>query len=406
MALTDLMVKRFSPHEKRYEVSDRKGLSLRVAPSGKKTWVYRYLFDGVPRRMSLGVYPGVGLALAREKHSKAVQDVARAIDPGRKQAEAKARRRADPTFSDLIEEFWDLELTHKKAGAATRRLIENDTKHAWGNRKVSDIKRRDIVLLLDKVRGRAPVGANRLHGALSRLFNFAAERGIVEDSPCVRIRKTPEKGRNRVLDNNELKVFWSALALENKDVDMYWQTKLALKMILLTGQRPGEVCGMEFSEINEEEALWHIPPERSKNGEEHKVPLVPLALDVIKKARILSGDQRFVFTSSHKTDSSVTVRSLARALGRHWSEIKIEEKFTPHDLRRTLRTRLAELGVSDIVAERVLGHKLQGLLAVYNHHQYSVEMRDALQKWDRKLRLITGMAKPEANHCKVIQLRG
>lgn len=405
MALTDLMVKRFTPQEKRFEVTDRKGLSLRISPSGKKTWIYRYLFDGVPRRMSLGVYPGVSLAGAREKHGKAVQDVASGIDPGRKQAEAKARRKASPTFSDLLEEFWDLELSHKKAGAATKRLIENDAKRAWGNWKVSDIKRRDIVFLLDKVRDRAPVGANRLHGALSRLFNFAAERGIIEDSPCVRIRKTAEKGRNRVLADNELKILWEALDLDNKDVDIYRQTKLALKMILLTGQRPGEVCGMRYDEIHQEDALWHIPPERSKNGEGHKVPLIPLALEVIEEAKLLSGGKAHVFTSSHKPDAPITVRSLSRALSRHWSEIEMDEKFTPHDLRRTLRTRLAELGVSDIVAERVLGHKLQGLLAVYNQHQYTEEMREALQKWGRKLRQIVGLALPETQYGKVIQLR-
>lgn len=98
--------------------------------------------------------------------------------------------------------------------------------------------------------------------------------------------------------------------------------------------------------------------------------------------------------------------TLARALARHWKEIGFQEKFVPHDLRRTLRTRLAELGVSDIVAERVLGHKLQGLLALYNHYPYTDEMRDALEKWNRKLQLLTGTTSPDAGNCKVIQLNG
>ncbi|MFW5958237.1 MAG: tyrosine-type recombinase/integrase [Desulfosalsimonas sp.] len=385
MAFTDLTVKQISPRDKRFEVTDRKGLSLRVYPSGKKVWIYRYLFDGVPRRMTLGTYPAMSLAKARENHSIATQDVANGIDPGQKQAEVKARRKASPTFSDLLIEFWEVELYRKKAGAATKRLIEYDAVPAWGKRKVSDIKRRDIVLLLDKVRERAPVGANRLHGALSRIFNFAAERGVIEDSPCVRIRKVPEKGRSRVLEDSEIKILWNALDLDNKDVDMFCQTKLALKMILLTGQRPGEVCGMQWAEIDEEATLWHIPPERSKNGEARQVPLTSMALEIIENAKALSGNKQYVFTSSHKPDAPITVRALSRALSRHWSEIKIGQKFTPHDLRRTLRTRLAELGVSDIVAECVLGHKLQGLLAVYNHHQYTREMRDALNKWEHKL---------------------
>jgi integrase len=405
MALTDLMVKRISPKEKRFEVTDRKGLSLRVYPSGKKVWVYRYLFDGIPRRMTIGSYPAMTLAGAREKHSSAVQEVAGGVDPGRKQMEAKAKRKASPTFADIIEEFWDVELQHKKAGRETKRLLTHDAIPAWGNWKVADIKRRDIVLLLDKVRNRAPVTANRVHTALSRLFNFAAERGVIEDSPCTRIRKPQEKGRDRVLSDKEIKLLWTALDLENKKVDIYRQSKLALKMILLTGQRPGEVCGAMWNEISFNEALWKIPAERSKNGEQHQIPLNQLAIEVLKQAEALSGEKEYVFNSTHKPGFPLKPNTLARALTRHWKEIGLKEKFVPHDLRRTLRTRLAELGVSDIVAERVLGHKLQGLLAVYNHYPYTNEMRDALEKWNCKLQLLTGITPPDANNCKVIQLR-
>ncbi|MBC2713985.1 MAG: tyrosine-type recombinase/integrase [Desulfobacteraceae bacterium] len=399
--LTDLKVKKLVIKKTRYEISDVMGLSIRVEPSGSKTWMYRYTFDSHRKRMRLGKYPAMSIAEARVKQRDALNDINNDIDPGLKQRQENEARKKVPTFEGMLEEFWDVELCHKKAGAATKRLIRKDTIHAWGNRKVVDIKRRDIVFILDGVRSRAPVTANRLHGALSRLFNFAAERGVIDDSPCTRIKKEPEKGRSRVLADDEIKAVWLALDWENKKVDMFRATKLAIRMILLTGQRPGEVCGMRWDEISEDD-IWDIPADRMKNEEPHQVPLTPLALEVIEKARELSSDKEFVFGSSHKPDAPLMVRTLSRAVNRHWSEMGINEKFVPHDLRRTLRTRLAELGVSDIVAERVLGHKLQGLMAIYNQHQYHDEKRQALLKWENKLRYIVGLDLPDTG--KIIQL--
>ena len=268
-----------------------------------------------------------------------------------------------------------------------------------------DITRRDAVVLLDKVRLRAPIGANRLQGVLVRMFNFAAERGIVEHSPMTGLRKPQEKSRSRVLADDEIKALWTALDLENKDIDIYRVVKLALKLIILTGQRPGEVSSMAWDEIDEEGGFWDIPAGRMKNAEAQRVPLCPMALGVIKQAKIYSNPDEcdFVFRSSHKPKQPISRQALTRAIRRHWSEMKIdddkkiEKAFTPHDLRRTLRTKLAELGVSDIVAERVLGHKLQGMMAVYNRHGYDLEKRQALQVWELRLQEILGQSESAQN---------
>ena len=278
-----------------------------------------------------------------------------------------------------------------------RRLVEKDALKPWGKKKVADITRRDAVLLLDRVRDRAPITANRLQGVLVRMFNFASERGIIEHSPLIGMRRPKEKARSRVLTDDEITKLWTALDLENKKFDIYRVTKLALKMILLTGQRPGEVTGMTWAEIDEEEQIWNIPAGRMKNSEAHRVPLCSMALDVIEQAKMFSADCDYVFRSSHKPEKPVSRRAVAKAVNRHWLEMKIKKAFTPHDLRRTLRTKLAELGVNDVVAERVLGHKLQGMAAVYNRHAYDVEKRQALQIWDQRLKEILGIAEPEPN---------
>ena len=146
---------------------------------------------------------------------------------------------------------------------------------------------------------------------------------------------------------------------------------------------------MTWAEIDGD--IWNIPAERVKNGETQQVPLCSIALEIIEQAREYSGNCDFVFKSSYKLGKPMSRHTLSRAIARHWSEMGIQEAFTPHDLRRTFRTRLAELGIPDIVAERVLGHKLQGIMAVYNRHAYDEEKRQALVKWERELRVIVGI---------------
>ena len=402
MGLTDLQVKKFVPRDSRFEVSDGKGLSIRITPNGSKTWVFRYQFNRVSRRMSLGNYPGVTLADARESHALALQSVQRGIDPGLKAKQEKAKMKAAPTFEDLLIEFWEMELKTAPSGKERKRLVEKDVLHTWGKRKVSSITRRDAVLLLDVVRKRAPVGANRLQGLLVRMFNFASERGIIEHSPLTGMRRTQEHARARVLSDAEIKTLWSALDLEHKEIDIYRPTKLALKMILLTGQRPGEVAGMQWEDIQED--WWIIPPENTKIREENRVPILPLVAGLIEDARVYSEGTPFVFASSYNQGRPLTVRALSNAIRRHRPEIGITESFTPHDLRRTLRTRLAELGVSDIVAEKLLGHKLQGVLGIYNRHGYEDEKRHALEVWEKRLKAIVGIetVKP----ANVISIKG
>lgn len=288
-------------------------------------------------------------------------------------------------------------MKNTKSGPERKRLVEKDALPAWRTKKAKDITRRDIVVLMDEVRDRAPVTANRLLGVLARMFNFAAERGIIEDSPATRIRRPSEAPRTRVLDDDELRQFWNGL----EKVDVYPTTRLALRLILLTGQRPGEVTGMTWDEIEGE--LWTIPAERMKGGQEHRVPLLPLSMEVIEEARRYSGDRPFVFTSSHKERRvPITVHSLSRGVNRHREEMGIKGHFTPHDLRRTVRTRLAEIGIDDVVAEKVLGHQLQGILKVYNRHGYDQEKRSALTAWENRLRRILGM---EVETGKVVNLR-
>jgi len=380
------------------------GLGVRIGAKSK-TWVFRYSFDRRIRQISLGFYPAMSLKEAREEAARFAVKVDKGIDPGAEKAAAKQARKAAPTFKEALDEFYDKELSKSKTGDDRLRLITKDCIKPWGARKIAGIKRRDICVLLDKVEERAPKTRNRLHGALTRLFNFAAERGIIEDSPCTRIKKPAEAPRERVLTDKELKALWLALDLENKEIDLYIVTKLAVKMILLTGQRPVEITSMKWADLDLDNSVWLNPAlKREKPGKVTKplrVPLLPLAIETLEQARVYAGDSSFVFRSSHN-DGPIQRASMARGLKRHWEKIGAKSHFTAHDLRRTLRTQLAALNVSDIVAEACLGHSQGGMAKVYNQHKYDKEKRAALEKWEAKLRLIIGF---DASKNKVIPFK-
>lgn len=399
MPLTDLEIRRLRPVSQDFYLADGNGLFLRVYPSGKKTWTLRYTFRGERKRFGLGSYPAVSLAMARERVALALRDIETGIDPGAKARDERNKAKLDPTFQDLLEEFWERELSKTKSGGERRRLVVKDALPSWKRRKVRDITRRDAVLLIDKVRERAPTGANRLQGVLVRMFNFAAERGMIEFSPLGGMRKTRETPRSRVLSDEEIKLFWEAMNLENTEIDIYRLTKLALKMILLTGQRPGEVANMKWENLTD--SWWVIPADARKNNEENRIPIVPMMQDILDEAKIYSSDSSWVFRSTHNEGTPITVGAMTNAIRRHWSEMGISGGFCSHDLRRTLRTRLAEIGIDDVIAERVLGHKLQGLLKVYNRYSYEKEKRQAMLAWERRLQSILGLTPTEG---KVISI--
>ena len=387
---TDLILQKLKPSpKKRIEKWDsgqggQKGLGIRVGQ--KKVFFVKYFFEGRKKRMTIGEYPGVSLVEARLKAQQALVLVQRGIDPGVEVQQGKQLYSSEPTIKELIQELWNKKLSKLKSGSDTRRLLEKDLLKPWGKRKVSTIKTRDIVLLLDGVAERAPVTRNRLHTAINGLFSFAVSRGVIDISPCSNISRAEEKTRDRVLNDDEILLLLRALDLENKRAfDAYPITKLALKMILLTGQRPGEVAGMEKGEIVQrpDGTWWEIPAKRmkGKNATAHDVPLNPLAMEVVNQTKLYSGKSKYIFRSSFKKDAPITVPAISRAVVRHLAEMRID-KFTPHDLRRTCRTGLASLQVSDIVAEKILSHRLQGVLGVYNRATYEPERRAALALWE------------------------
>lgn len=405
MALTDAKIRSLRAKKKRFiEWEDgRTGLGVRVSPAGRKTFIFMYRFEGKARMMSLGTYPQMHLALARRKSAEAKEKVSKGTDPGTELVKLKKAERDAETVADLAEEYldkWARPRKRPRCAKEDERILNKDVLPHWGKRKAKDITRRDVIKLLDGIVDRpAPIHANRVLALLSKMFNFALNREIVETTPCAAITKpSKENKRDRVLSENEIKAFWEGLS----SAKMSEGVRLALKLQLVTAQRKGEVVNAEWEEFDLHSGVWTIPAEKSKNNIPHRVPLSDMAVELLSEIRIQSKESRWLFPSFYwrSKDTPIKPNAVDWGLRRNRDYFPIE-KFVPHDLRRSAASHMTSMGISRLVVSKILNHAEGGITSVYDRHSYDKEKRQALDTWGRKLdSIISG--KPAG---KVIELK-
>ncbi len=390
--LTDKQLKALKAGRSIYEVADRQGLSVRVSRGGSVTFQYRYRIGGKPERLRLGRYPEMSLAEAREAHQKARKLVDQGISPirertERQESEERARREAagSDTVAGIAEEFMARDVEpNRKRPEYVREMLDRDILRALGTMKANTVTRRDVIHMLDRIVDRgARVQANRTLAVVKQMFQFAVERGIIDANPCADIRRRTvggtEKPRERHLSHDEIRSLWHGLdrlsepsgastkpapgrKLRLDEKKASWLSKpmaTALKLLLATGQRRGELVKAQWSHVDADAAMWTIPAEHAKNGRAHHVPLSPLALALFQGLRQLAGDSPFVLPA-YNGDRPVTERTLTKAAERIQGHVTSHvdgkatpiEKWTPHDLRRTAATRLNEVGVAPTSSRR------------------------------------------------------
>ncbi len=379
MRFTDRSTAALKPKAERYEAWEdgRTGFGIRVSLTGRKSWLFMYRFDGRARRMTLGVYPTMPLVMARLKHAEAKKLLSEGIDPGEAIEARRAERNAE-TVAELVEEYLEKWARPRKRSAAEdERILRKDVLPYWGRRKARDIRRRDVIKLLDTIVERgAPLQANRTLATIRVMFNFAIARDIVDATPVAMVKPpSKENQRDRVLSPDEIRTFWTGL----DDAPMSETLRLALKLQLVTAQRKGEIIGAAQVEFDLEEGAWTIPAERSKNGKLHRVPLSPLATDLVTKARELAGTSQWLFPSP-SGGQSIYTESVNHALYKSLPKMGVEP-FTPHDLRRTAASGMTALGIPRLVVGKILNHVESGVTAVYDRHGYDQEKRHALDTW-------------------------
>lgn len=359
-----------------------------------------YWFEGVQRRVTFGVYPEITLEKAHSAYAKAREQLANKVDPSRLLIQSKIVHKASPTVAQLVDEYIEKwAKPRKRTWEEDARMLSKDVIPHFGKRKAKDIKRRDIVLLIDGIVDRgSPISANRTLRIIRKMFSFAVKRGVLDASPCVEIDPPAEENeRDRILTEEEIKRFWFGL----DRAKMSEGTRAVLRLLLITAQRKGELSQAKWSEVDLKSGWWTVPKEKSKNKRIHRVPLPPIAIDIFKQAKAIAGDSRWVFPSCK--DQPITPRSISRAI-RNNSEKKSSDNhkhtppygdffqmnhFTPHDLRRTATNMMTSSGISEFDVSKVLNHKIQSVTSKhYNHYSYDKEKQKALGVWDRKLTAI------------------
>jgi integrase len=387
MKLTDMLLRNLKPQAQRYLVWGDHGLGVRVSPKGRKSFVYMYRYEGRARFLTLGDYPRMTLADAHKAHAGARKKVEQGLDPGAEVVTERAEERKAPTVAALAEEYLEKwAKPRKRSWKEDYRILQKDILPVWGRRKVGEITRRDIIGLLDDIVDRgAPIMANRSLALCRRMFNFAVSRDIVPVSPCLAVRApAQEQRRDRVLTTDEIRAVWHGL----ERAKMAEGTKLALKLQLVTAQRKVEIVSATWEEIDFTDKWWTIPPEKAKNKMAHRVPLSPLALELLQAAKNIVGDSTWIFPSP-QTDRHITPEAVDHALRRHGLE-QLGFTFWVHDLRRSAASHMTGMGISRLVVSKILNHVERGVTAVYDRHSYDKEKRQALETWGRKLREIIG----------------
>ena len=294
-------------------------------------------------------------------------------------AQARREARLAPTFEDLANLYLEKHARVKKRSwKQDRRVIYNELFPAWRAMRTTEIRRRDIRTLIERVAERpAPVMANRIQALIHKMFNFGIAHEIVEFNPCAQLEHPArERPRDRVLTDAEIRQFWSVLDGEPPHI------AAAFRMRLITAQRGGEVHGMRWEHVDLTGRWWTIPGSVAKNGLAHRVPLSDLALEVLFALR----DQQTAKTAV----SPYVLPAAARDPRRRrptLARLGLSD-FRGHDLRRTAASRMASAGCSRLVIGKVLNHAEPGVTAVYDRHTYDAEKRQALQSWARSLRTL------------------
>ena len=315
-------------------------------------------------------------------------DILRDVRHGHDPAHARELRKGADTFKALAEEYLAKAAAKRRSYREMKRILEHDWYPEIGDMKAAEVPRRKIIEVLDGIVDRgSPVAANRALAIVRQVYLWALSKAKLESVPVTGIKKPhDEKSRNRALSADEIKILWDGLGTCIQSDAVCDVIRLAL----ILGQRVGEICGMKAEEIDTERKVWVLPSERVKNGKAHAVPLPDMALSIIVPRLARGGKYVFAGPKGKPLNAKTPIKNLSRNL----EKLGIEH-FTVHDLRRTVNTHLARLGVSSEIRSRVLNHvsgrRASVTESVYNVHAYDDEKRRALAIWASELeRIVEG----------------
>jgi integrase len=379
VVLTDRVVQQAKPGRARVELPDVvvPGLYLIVQSSGVKSWAVRYRVGDRTRKLTLpGRYPVLSLAKARDDARTALGSVAEGADPA---AIKQAGAPADDTLAAHMALYREKHVSTVRPGTATNinRELER-MQDAWPGRALRSISKKDVVAVVDKAMKRGPSAGVTAWKVAKAFFAWCEAREDDFASPARSIRKpAKEKSRDRVLDDNELKLTWAAADAEGGPAGAL------VKLLILSGTRRNEITELAREEITA--SAIELPSERTKNGLPHSIPLTPMIRRVLDA---LPSTGKFLLNGADRPfgDHSGAKERVTPAI-RPW---------TLHDLRRSFASGLQRLGIAPHIVELALNHQsgtFSGVAGIYQRHRYAKEVRGAFELWSNH---IEGVTKPQA----------
>jgi len=406
--LTDLKIKNLIKTGIPIAKSDGNGLTFTLSKNGTPSWVLRYRFGGRQKELTIGRYPDITLAKARELALEARAKIQQGVDVARTKKLLAREMATAKTLRELANDYLSkAQLVLAPSTFKQRKHHVNDViLPKLGSLLVREVTTSDIVYLLESISSMHV--ASLVLIALSRIFQHGIAKHAALTNPCLGIKASaicepPSPTRLRLkLSEEELRIALPALPT------IGIQNALAIKILLATCVRVSELVKTKWADIDCEKSEWTIPSSNTKTRKGFTIPLPPAVLNWFNELRPYSFGSSFVLPNRRaggNKETHILTLTINVALKRLYTKIEAVRHFTPHDLRSTARSHLTQLGVNIIVAERCLNHSLGGLVEVYDQHDYLTERRMALNVWTDFIIACESGAKWQRNSENIIQLK-
>ena len=382
--------------------ADGGGLYFVVPKSGSTYWMLRYTSNKKRKEMTLGKFADLDLKNARYEAQAKMKQFREGLDP--LLAKQRSEQESIQTVNDLFDDWYPTLLSRLQHPTIPQRIYKKDISQHIGEFKLAQVSARDIRAIIESINqsGRASI-ANDALGYCKQLFNHGIKLDLLSSNPASAFTFKDaggiERSRDRVLSETELKQFFSVV--EANEASFSRDNYLACLLLLTLGVRKSELCEAKWAEFDLEKNAWSLPASRSKTNVGFMIPLTSVVIKWLNELKIRASRSEYVFpnrrTSSTPHMGSDTLnRAITKLFGKDTGKAKQPhnlmgdmEHFTVHDFRRTCRTMLAKQGTQGHVAERYLNHKLKGVEAIYNKHDYFDERKEAMELLAEKIKSLT-----------------
>jgi integrase len=383
MALTDTAVRQAKPRERPYKLSDSQGLYLDIRPNGSKLWRFKYRLANKEKLFAIGTYPEITLSEARVERDRARKLVANGVDPvhERKQRECTKAATAENTFEALANEWLAYNSPRWASSTAYKAslYLKNELIPTLGKRPIAHITRPELVEFLRRIEERETFDvAKKCRQWLNQIFRFGLAKGVIDLNPATDLdvvaAPAPKVQHHAFISAIELPTLLKDLAESNGN----FLTLSAIRLLMLTGVRPGELRNAPWSEIDLDNALWTIPAARMKMRRPHLVPLPKQAVAILRELQPFTGRFDFVFAGRNDPKRPMSENTINKCL----ADMGYKGRQTGHGFRHMLSTELNGKGYNKDWIERQLAHGDNNeIRATYNHAHYLDQRRGMMQWW-------------------------